>query len=74
MTKESFCRFFKAQTNKTYVEYLNEFRVKAACLMLANNQLTIKEICYSCGFNSLSNFHFQFKKIMKTSPLNYRSN
>ncbi len=72
MTKESFCRFFKSQTNQTYVEFLNEFRIKIACSMLSQNQMTIKEICFACGFNSLSNFHFQFKKIMKASPLNYR--
>ena len=72
MTKESFCRYFKTQTDKTYLEFLIELRIKKACRMIQENQLSIKEISYSCGFNSLSNFHYQFKKIIKLSPLEYK--
>lgn len=72
MTKESFCRYFKAKTRKTYLEFLIEFRIYKACRMIVENKLSIKEISYSCGFNSLSNFHHQFKKIIKQSPLEYK--
>ncbi len=72
MTKESFCRYFKKQTNKTYVEFLIEFRIAQACKMIQENKMSIKSIGYSCGFNSLSNFHYQFKKVTKMSPLDYK--
>ncbi|HEY4196655.1 MAG TPA: AraC family transcriptional regulator [Mucilaginibacter sp.] len=72
LTKESFCRYFKSQTGKSYLEYLIEFRVCKACKILLKNQLSIKEVAYSCGFDSLSNFHYQFKKIIKQSPLEYK--
>ncbi|MEO5995176.1 MAG: AraC family transcriptional regulator [Chitinophagaceae bacterium] len=72
LTKESFCRYFKAQTHKTYLEFLIEYRINKACRMIIENQKSIKEIGYSCGFDSLSNFHYQFKKIIKQSPLEYK--
>lgn len=72
MTKESFCRYFKKQTKKTYMEYLIEFRIAQACRMIREDNMSIKSIGFSCGFNSLSNFHYQFKKITKMSPLDYK--
>lgn len=73
LTKESFCRYFKNHTRKTYMEFLTEYRINKACAMIRDNQKSIKEICYSCGFDSLSNFYYQFKKIVKLSPLDYKA-
>lgn len=72
LTKESFCRFFKTSTNKTYMEFLTEFRINKACNMIKDNQRSMKEIGYSCGFDSLSNFYYQFKRIVKHSPLEFK--
>lgn len=72
LTKESFCRYFKSQTQKTYVNFLTEYRINKACKMIMADSCSIKEVGYSCGFDSLSNFYFQFKKIMKLSPLEYK--
>ncbi|MEJ0103940.1 MAG: AraC family transcriptional regulator [Bacteroidota bacterium] len=71
LTKESFCRYFKTQVNKTYVEFLTEYRINRACQMIKDGEKSIKEIGYSCGFDSLSNFYYQFKKITKVSPLEF---
>ncbi|MBL7700054.1 MAG: helix-turn-helix domain-containing protein [Chitinophagaceae bacterium] len=71
LSRESFCRYFKAQINKTYIEFLSEYRINRACEMIRNGQKSIKEIGFSCGFDSLSNFYYQFKKIIKVSPLEY---
>ncbi|MBX2925387.1 MAG: helix-turn-helix domain-containing protein [Chitinophagaceae bacterium] len=72
LTKESFCRYFKSKARKTYVAFLTEYRISKACSMIGNNNKTIKEIGYTCGFDSLSNFYHQFKKITTLSPLEYR--
>jgi AraC-like DNA-binding protein len=73
LTKESFCRYFKSQTRKTYVEFLIEFRIGHACRMLIENQKSIKEIGYCCGYDNLSNFYHQFKKTLNKSPIEYQN-
>ena len=73
LTKESFCRYFKNEAHKTYFEFLTAFRIKKACQMIREEGKSIKEVGYSCGFDSTSNFYYQFKKIMKISPLEFKS-
>lgn len=72
LTKESFCRYFKSRAQKTYLEFLTELRISKACQMIKRGDQSVKEIGYSCGFDSLSNFYDRFKKIMKLSPLEFK--
>jgi AraC-like DNA-binding protein len=73
MTKNAFCKYFKKRTNKTYFQFLSELRVENASRLLAgNNELSIAEIAYQCGFKNLSNFNRQFKAIKKKTPSKYR--
>ncbi len=72
LTKESFCRFFKKTTRKSYFQFLIEFRIGHACRMLVEDDCTIKEIGHQCGYDNLSNFYHQFKKVMGKSPLQYQ--
>jgi len=67
-----FCRYFKLHTRKTYFEYLNELRVETACKLLAENRFSIAQVCYEVGFNNLSNFNRQFKKIKGVTPSGFR--
>jgi len=71
MVPSAFCRFFKQRTRKTYFDFLNEIRVKTACKLLLNKDLTMVEICYKSGFNNLSYFNRKFKSITSYSPLKY---
>ena len=55
--------------------YLNTYRIQAAQEMLdsdAHDHLTISAIALDCGFNSLSVFNTAFKKILQTTPSQYR--
>ncbi|MDQ6902077.1 MAG: AraC family transcriptional regulator [Bacteroidota bacterium] len=72
MAENSFSRFFKQRTRKTFISYLNELRLNHAAKLLVENNKTIIDVCYECGFNNLSNFHRYFKKMHHVSPLNYR--
>lgn len=73
MTRNAFCRYFKQRTNKTYFTFLNEFRIENACrLLLENRELSVNEIAYQCGYNSLSNFNRKFLSIKSTTPSQYR--
>jgi len=74
MTPNSFCRYFKNCTNKTFFHFLNEFRISKACQILTNDDKLIKEICYEVGFNSTTNFNRTFKRFKDVTPLEYRKN
>ena len=68
----AFCRFFKKRTRKTYISFLNEVRIQEACSLLLKPDLNIAEICFQTGFNNISNFNRQFKKITGFTPKEYR--
>jgi len=72
MSPNSFCRFFKSKTRKTYSNFLIEIRVGVACKLLIGNNLSIKQICYESGFNNFASFHKYFKMITNKTPLNYQ--
>lgn len=72
MTVPAFCRYFKKITKKTFINFLNEFRVVHACKLIAEEHHTITEVCYECGFNNFSHFAKNFKKITGKTPSNYR--
>lgn len=67
-----FCRFFKKRTHKPFSQFLNEVRIGHACKLLIENDLSISQITYSCGFNSQTNFNRQFKKLKRVSPRDYQ--
>ena len=73
MTPPAFCRFFKRMTRKSFVQYLNEYRIGNACRLLSNTDLPISEIAFTCGFSNLANFNRKFKAETSFTPLNYRS-
>lgn len=72
MTVPSFCRYFKKHTGKTFTEFVNEYRVVHATKLLSETDAQIGEICYDCGFNNVSHFNRNFKKITGQSPRDYR--
>lgn len=72
MTVPAFCRFFKKTTNKTFVQFLNEYRVAYACNLLSEPSSSIMDISFECGFSNLSNFNRAFKKITGKSPSSFR--
>ena len=72
MTIPAFCRFFKRSTGKTFVNFLNEYRIAYACKLLCDNKQSISNIAFDCGFQNLSNFNRAFKKIAGSSPSEFR--
>jgi len=68
-----FCRRFKLETGLTFVEYLSRVRIEQAKLLLHNTHLPISEIAYEIGFQSLTHFNRTFRKLVGTSPTEYRS-
>lgn len=73
MTVPAFCRYFKKTSGKTFVRYLNEYRITHACKLLAEQHNTIAEIAFDCGYNSLSQFNRWFRQVTERTPTQYRA-
>ena len=73
MAEGSLCRFFRMNMGMTVFEYLNQLKVELACKLLMDNDLSIFEVCLDSGFNNLSHFNKQFKKINGLPPSEYRN-
>lgn len=73
LSVQAFCRYFKKRTQKTYIVFLNEVRISYACKLLTSSSLTVEEISYESGYNTLAHFYRQFKAILKTTPQAYKN-
>ncbi|TDE11644.1 AraC family transcriptional regulator [Dyadobacter psychrotolerans] len=74
MSEAAFCRYFKARSNKTFIDFVNEIRIGHACKLLLEDQWTIAQIAYDSGFDSLSNFNRNFKRYIGHTPREYKGN
>ncbi|PQV51492.1 AraC-like DNA-binding protein [Jejuia pallidilutea] len=72
MSPSTFCRFFKKHFQMTYTHFMNEVRIGHACKLLQDTNKNIAQIAYSSGYNHLTHFNKQFKRIMGYSPKEYR--
>lgn len=72
MKVPSFCRYFKKITNKTFTQFVNEYRITHSLKLLAEHPLSITEVCFESGFNNFSYFNKTFKEYIKKSPSQYR--
>lgn len=74
LTTESFCRFFKNSTKKTFSTFINEVRVSQACKLLnEEEEIPIGVVAQKCGYNSISNFNKFFKAVKNITPTAYRA-
>jgi len=72
MSVNAFCRYFKNQTQKNFFWFVNEIRIGHACRLLQKKDLSIAQVCYESGFQSITNFNKFFKRINGKSPTAYR--
>jgi len=73
MKPSSFCVFFKKLTGKTFVTYLNEYRMERICKQLRETDAPVSEICYDNGFKNIPYFNRTFKRMMGVNPSEYRA-
>ena len=72
MTPNSFCRYFKTMTKKTFCGFLNELRIKYACKLLQADNISVTNAAFECGYNNLSHFNRQFKLTTGQTPRNFQ--
>ncbi len=65
-------RIFKKHVGLSFVEYVNNVRIKEAKLLLANSNTSVMDISNAVGFKSNTHFGRIFKEIVGVSPLKYR--
>lgn len=68
-----FTKFFKKNTGKTFLTFLNEYRIDKAKWLLINSDLPVSEIITQTGFESDKTFYRLFKSSMAMAPLEYRN-
>jgi len=73
MTPQSFCKYFKKITRKTFMEVVTDYRIDYAAQQLIHTSHSVSQIGFDSGFNDLSHFHKTFKVRMQLSPLCYRN-
>ncbi|MBQ7191263.1 MAG: helix-turn-helix domain-containing protein [Paludibacteraceae bacterium] len=72
MSPTAFSRFFKQRTGKTLAEYIVNVRLGHAARQLIDTKEPVSQICYDCGFNTLSNFNRLFRLRRGCSPTEFR--
>lgn len=63
---------FSKKMGISFSDYLNTVRLRYACNLLDSTGLTVKEIAFASGYNSVEHFGYTFKKMLGDSPLNYK--
>ncbi|OCJ13950.1 AraC family transcriptional regulator [Rhizobium sp. AC44/96] len=53
-------------------QYVNDFRIRAACELLAGSDEPVTRLMFDCGFISKSNFNREFLRVTGTNPTEFR--
>lgn len=72
MSKIQLYRKIKTMADMTPTELIRHIRLKEAAALLRNTDLTVSEIFYRTGFNNKTYFFREFKKMLGSSPNDYR--
>ncbi len=68
-----FIRLFRKTYGQTPHQYLTYRRIEKAKTLLTTSQLSVTEICFAVGFQSLGSFSSLFYKYVGHPPKSYRS-
>jgi len=72
MGRVPFYHKVRAITTKTPAEVIRELRLKHACTLLINTNISMSELAINIGFNTAENFASIFKEKFGITPLEYR--
>ncbi|WP_422351050.1 helix-turn-helix domain-containing protein [Flagellimonas sp.] len=68
MSPSASSRWFKKVKRKTFNEHVNEVRIGHVRKLLHQYNSNISRVSYKSGYNKISNFTGQFKKIAGRTP------
>jgi AraC-like DNA-binding protein/ligand-binding sensor protein len=72
ISRHYFCKMFKKATGINFTDYLSRVRVEKSKTLLLNPNSRISEAAFACGFQSMTNFNREFKRIVGRSPTQFR--
>lgn len=72
MSRTKFSEEFKKETGVSFVEFVNNSRIKIASQQLVMSNKDIAEIAFSCGFGNIGYFYKTFNKKLGMTPSEYR--
>jgi YesN/AraC family two-component response regulator len=64
--------FFKECTGENFISYVERLRLKDACDLLKDQNLSIETVSLSVGYSSSHAFRRAFKRCLGVSPTEYR--
>lgn len=72
LSKDHFIRLFKHEVKTTPLQYINQKKIEKAQLILVTSDTLVKDIALNLGFDDYSYFNRLFKKLVGTTPQEYR--
>ncbi|HEV7378477.1 MAG TPA: AraC family transcriptional regulator, partial [Dyadobacter sp.] len=72
LSTAAFCRYFKKQTDMTFTDFINQYRISQAKTLLLNDT-SISEVCFSVGISSISYFNKLFKRLTGETPTSFKN-
>jgi AraC-like DNA-binding protein len=72
MSVSCFERTFKREVGITFNKYVNSLRISKARQLLHENNKSMSEIAFACGYTNQYHFTRTFKKLMNTPPRSFR--
>src|SRR5690242_8499947 len=72
ISRHYFCKMFKKATGINFTDYLSRVRVEKSKTLLLNPNSRISEAAFACGFQSMTNFNREFKRVVGRSPTQFR--
>ena len=73
ISKSYLSRLFKSYLGYTFVEYLTNYRIKAAIQLLKDHNTKIYEVSERVGYNDPKYFGILFKKEVGISPITFKN-
>lgn len=73
LSRYHFLRLFREEFATTPHQYLIQRRIEKAKELLTVRRLTVTDICFEVGFQSLGSFSTLFRDRVGEAPINYRA-
>ncbi|MEG1887149.1 MAG: AraC family transcriptional regulator [Oscillospiraceae bacterium] len=67
-----FSVLFHKEVGTTFKPYITKLKLAHAKKMITASDASVTDVCFACGFDSLSHFHREFKKEFGSSPLAFK--
>lgn len=74
MSRASLYSKVKAITGMGVAQYVEDLRIRKACLLLKETQLSVADISEQVGFSTPNYFSMRFKQAVGITPLTFRKN